>query len=80
MAGGDSSTPAESVMIQNTWQRCLINEIQSLTTPPCQWQVNGDDFGTMSVVGDRLIVQQTRSGHEKVVEVLEELELAIETP
>lgn len=76
--GGDVSP--EATMIKNTWQRCLINEIQSLTTPPCQWLVDGGEFGTMSVVGDRLIVQQTRSGHEKVVEVLEELELAVETP
>lgn len=77
MGGGVSPEPT---MIKNTWQRCLINEIQSLTTPPCQWLVDGGEFGTMSVVGDRLIVQQSRSGHEKVVEVLEELELAVETP
>lgn len=74
----DGMTPSQPALIQNSWQRCLINEIQSLTTPPCQWLVDGSDFGTMSVVGDRLIVQQTRSGHEKVVEVLEELEQAVE--
>jgi RNA polymerase sigma factor (sigma-70 family) len=82
MGGGGmgSGVSPEPTMIKNTWQRCLINEIQSLTTPPCQWLVDGGEFGTMSVVGDRLIVQQSRSGHEKVVEVVEELELAVETP
>ncbi len=62
-------------MIKNTWQRCLINEIQSLT-PDADWISEGGDVGTMSVVGDRLIVRQSRIGHEKVVEVLEELEQA----
>ncbi len=76
----DGMLHSQPAFIQNSWQRCLINEIQGLTTPPCQWLVDGSDFGTMSVVGDRLIVQQTRSGHEKVVEVLEELEQAVEPP
>lgn len=78
--GVGGEIPPEPTMIPNTWQRCLIIEIQSLTVPPCQWFLAGGEFGTMSVVGHRLIVQQTRSGHEAVVEVLESLEQGIEVP
>ena len=56
----------------------LIETIYEMSSPPCNWIQNGDDIGSMSLAGNRLLVYQTRIGHEKVVEVLEELELAAE--
>lgn len=56
----------------------LTETIYEMSSPPCNWIQNGDDIGSMSVAGNRLLVYQTRIGHEKVVEVLEELELAAE--
>ncbi len=54
----------------------LLDAIQQMTTPPCPWINNGDEIGTMTIAGNRLLVHQSRKGHEMVVKMLEELELA----
>lgn len=59
-----------------SWEEGLVTIIMDMTSPPCLWIQNGDDIGSMSIAGNRLLVRQTRMGHEKVVEVLDELELA----
>lgn len=61
-----------------SWETGLMATIVDLTSPPCQWyDVNGEG-GKLSVAGNRLIVRQSRKGHEQVVAVLEQLELATE--
>ena len=54
----------------------LMDAMQQMTTPPCRWINNGDEIGTMTIAGNRLLVHQSRKGHEMVVKMLEELELA----
>lgn len=59
--------------------QAIVEIVQDLSAPECLWTNIGDDpGGSLRVVGNRLLVRQTRRGHERVVEVLEELELAAE--
>ncbi|MEZ6032513.1 MAG: sigma-70 family RNA polymerase sigma factor [Planctomycetaceae bacterium] len=61
-----------------TWEDNLMGTIFIFTQQTCRWyQVDGEG-GTMKIAGSRLIVRQSRSGHEQVVAVLEQLELAAE--
>ena len=73
--GATTSQPQKTVTVHFSG---LIETIYEMSSPPCNWIQNGDDIGSMSLAGNRLLVYQTRIGHEKVVEVLEELELAAE--
>ena len=57
-----------------TWEYGLMQVVMEMTSPPCLWIQNGFEIGTLAVVGNRLIVRQTRAGHEAVIEVLDELE------
>ncbi len=59
-----------------TWESGLIRTIQDLTGSPCRWFDVDGEGGRMSIAGNRLIVRQSRKGHEQVVAVLEQLELA----
>ena len=62
--------------VPTPWESGLSNVIMSLAVPDSWLGAGGDEIGTLSIAGNRLLVRQTRKGHEKVVEVLEELELA----
>ena len=59
-----------------TWESGLIQTIQDLTGPPCHWIELDGEGGKLSIAGNRLIVRQSRKGHEQVVAVLEQLEMA----
>ncbi len=61
-----------------TWEYALMQVVMEMTSPPCLWIQNGDAIGTLAVAGNRLIVRQTRVGHEAVIEVLDALEDAAE--
>lgn len=58
------------------WDDTTIRAIIDLTSPPCMWVQNGDQIGTMVIVGNRLVVRQTRKGHQLVSEAIEQLEEA----
>ena len=59
-----------------TWEAGLIQTIQDLTGPPCHWFDIDGDGGKLSIAGNRLIVRQSRKGHQQVMAVLEQLEMA----
>ncbi|MEJ7590265.1 MAG: hypothetical protein WKF77_01835 [Planctomycetaceae bacterium] len=59
-----------------TWEAGLIQTIQDLTAPPCRWFDIDGEGGELSIAGNRLLVRQSRKGHEQVVAVLEQLEMA----
>ena len=61
-----------------TWEAGLIRTMQDLTGPPCRWFEIDGEGGKLSIAGNRLIVRQSRKGHEQVVAVLEQLEMAAE--
>jgi RNA polymerase sigma factor (sigma-70 family) len=75
---GMSPNVATQVRRPVSWEDGLVLVIQEMTSPPCLWIQNGDDIGSMSLAGNRLLVYQTRRGHEKVVQVLDELGIAAE--
>jgi hypothetical protein len=58
------------------WADSLTGLIVEMTSPMCLWKATGDGIGTVRVVGNRLMVLQSRRGHVKVVDVLEQLEIA----
>ena len=60
----------------SSWDDTTIRAIIDLTSPPCMWVQNGEQIGTMVVVGNRLVVRQTRKGHQLVSEAIEQLEEA----
>lgn len=72
---GSEQPEQDAVM---TWEEGLLRTIQDLTAPPCLWFEFDGEGGKMSIAGNRLIVRQSRKGHEQVVAVLEQLELAAE--
>ena len=59
-----------------TWEAGLIQTIQDLTGPPCRWFDIDGEGGKLSIAGNRLIVRQSRKGHQQVMAVLEQLEMA----
>lgn len=59
-----------------TWEAGLLQTIQEMTGPPCRWHDMDGEGGRLTIAGNRLIVRQSRNGHEQVVAVLEQLELA----
>jgi len=59
-----------------TWEAGLLQTIQEMTGPPCRWFDNDGEGGRLTIAGNRLIVRQSRKGHEQVVAVLEQLEMA----
>ncbi len=69
--------PADEIPVV-TWESGLLQTIQEMTSPPCRWHDMDGEGGKMSIAGNRLIVRQSRKGHEQVVAVLEQLELAAE--
>ena len=54
----------------------LIQTIQDLTLSSCHWFEIDGEGGKLSIARNRLIVRQSRKGHEQVVAVLEQLEMA----
>ena len=74
-----SGKPAEGDSKQDviiTWEAGLMRTIQDLTGPPCHWYEMDGEGGKLNIAGNRLIVRQSRKGHEQVVAVLEQLEMA----
>ncbi len=71
MGGGGYGSPRPT-----TWEGNVVQAIIDLTSPPCLWVQNGDQIGTMVVVGNRLVVRQTRKGQQLVSEAIEQLEEA----
>ena len=61
-----------------TWEASLIAIVDEMRSPPCQWFDSQGEGGRMNVAGNRLLVRQTRIGHQAVIEVLEQLEIAAE--
>jgi len=61
-----------------SWEGALMSTIMDMTAPPCHWFDLDGEGGRMSIAGNRLIVRQSRKGHEQVVAVLEQLEMAAE--
>jgi hypothetical protein len=59
-----------------TWEAGLLQTIQEMTGPPCRWHDMDGEGGRLTIAGNRLIVRQSRNGHEQVVAVLEQLEMA----
>lgn len=59
-----------------SWEAGLIATIVDLTSPPCHWNDVDGEGGKLNVAGNRLIVRQSRTGHEQVVAVLEQLQMA----
>jgi hypothetical protein len=60
------------------WGTNLYDTVQSMSSPPCRWFDIDGEGGRLSVAGNRLLVRQSRKGHEAVVAVLEQLEMAAE--
>ena len=67
-----SSQPDATV----AWGTGLTQFVQEMSSPPCRWYDIDGEGGTMRVAGTRLFVRQSRKGHEQVLAVLEQLELA----
>ena len=57
-------------------QAPIYQSVMELTSPPALWIQNGDEIGSMIIAGNHLIVRQTRTAHEQIVEVVERLKLA----
>lgn len=53
--------------------------ILSLSAPSVEWIERGDYSGAIEVVGDHLIVQQTRPGHQIVFEIVELMKQGLES-
>jgi hypothetical protein len=63
--------------MSTSWSDSLMSSIVELTSRGELWKQEGG-VGTMAIAGSKLLVRQTREGHERVVEVLEQLEAAAE--
>ena len=61
-----------------TWEAGLMSTVKDMSSPPCRWYDVDGEGGRISVAGNRLLVRQSRKGHEQVVAVLEQLEMAAE--
>ncbi|MFN9718872.1 MAG: hypothetical protein ACK58L_09280 [Planctomycetota bacterium] len=59
--------------------KSIRSTILNLSTTTVPWLEHGDEFGALEVVGDHLIVQQTRSGHQQVFELVERLKQGLES-
>ena len=81
----EPSTPqAETVapVVRNdqpvTWEAGLMQIVQDMSSPPCRWLDTDGEGGRLHVAGNRLLVRQSRPGHQAIIEVLEQLEIAAE--
>ncbi|HQX53924.1 MAG TPA: hypothetical protein PLR25_28685 [Planctomycetaceae bacterium] len=74
---GNVATAAEK-MRPLTWEESLIVIVQDMTSLPCRWYNTDGEGGRMNVAGNRLLVLQTRTGHQLVIGVLEQLKIAAE--
>jgi len=72
----ENPTPAPPVSRLLTWEASLIAIVDAMSSPPCRWFDTQGEGGRMNVAGNRLLVRQSRKGHEQVVAVLEQLEMA----
>ena len=66
--------------IQNlewTWQSSLIDLIQSISSPLSRWYNIDGEGGKLKVVNERLVVLQSRPGHEEVADILDQLTLSL---
>ena len=59
-----------------TWEAGLMSTVKDMSSPSCRWYDMDGENGKMGVASHRLLVRQSRKGHEQVVEVLEQLEMA----
>ncbi len=76
----NSSSSADNANQQQviTWEAGLMSTVKDMSSPPCRWYDLDGEGGRMNVAGNRLLVRQSRKGHEQVVAVLEQLEMAAE--
>ena len=58
-----------------SWEESLIMILQDMTSPPSRWFNHDGEGGRMNLAENRLLVLQTRTGHQMVIDVLEQLEL-----
>lgn len=58
-----------------SWEESLIMILEDMTSPPLRWFKHDGEGGRMNLAGNRLLVLQTRMGHQMVIDVLEQLEL-----
>jgi len=73
-----TTTESPSGQSMVSWESHIMQAIQDFTMPRARWfRVDGEG-GHFNIAGNRLIVLQSRRGHEQVVDVLEQLELAAE--
>jgi hypothetical protein len=75
--GGLGGGGLGGVSAGSSWSDSLMNSIIELSSTGGLWKQDGG-AGTMAIAGSKLLVRQTREGHERVVEVLEQLEAAAE--
>jgi hypothetical protein len=75
--GGRGGGGLGGVSEGSSWSDSLMNSIIELSSTGGLWKQDGG-AGTMAIAGSKLLVRQTREGHERVVEVLEQLEAAAE--
>lgn len=64
-------------LIRN-WESSLLQIIQDMSRPSCRWFDIDGEGGKLSIAGNRVIVLQSRKGHQQIVAVLEQLEMAAE--
>ncbi len=56
----------------------LLMIVQDMTGPPARWFDIDGEGGRLHVAGNRLLVRQSRSAHQAIVEVPQHLEMAAE--
>lgn len=59
--------------------KSIKTTILSLSAEAVEWVERGGYLGAIEVVGDHLIVQQTRPGHQMVFEILERMKQGLES-
>jgi hypothetical protein len=72
-------TPSAPQLSQVTWQECLMEMVQELTSPVAKWSED-DDESYIKVIEDRLIIRQTREGHEAIADLLDQLTVSLTSP
>ena len=82
---GDKQTDVEGIANQGTppapqlpnvtWQECLMKMVQELTSPVASWTEVDEAY--IKVIEDRLIIRQTREGHEVVADLLDQLTVSL---
>lgn len=75
-APGSVDSANQETPLAVTWQECLMELVQDLTSPVAKWSaVDGE--GSVRIIEHHLIVRQTRLGHEQVADLLNQLTLSL---